>query len=195
MALGLYQTLTSSTLTTETMQSLLRHVYPKETPEKIAGLSRLVISEMDDADKGFIDEDQFVSWIQAMPQTSIASILSFPVIPPDLESSHTQSSPSVPTASVLAERGRVRDDQLHNVATLMVKRKRDWKMLANRIGFLEKDSRFFEQAHPEVKDQILDLLLVWRNAAGEQGQSQTLQDALKHTGNADIANEIFSLEF
>ncbi|MEE6514433.1 hypothetical protein FKM82_022540 [Ascaphus truei] len=77
---------------------------------------------------------------------------------------------------------------------VMAKRKRDWRLLANNLGFLEKDCIFFE-AHPVAKDQILDMLLLWRNAFANQTQSQSLQEALKRTGNADIVNEIFSLNF
>ncbi|XP_075433556.1 uncharacterized protein LOC142470750 [Ascaphus truei] len=191
---GLYQTLTSSNLTEESLQSLLHSLYPNEDSKCIVDLCHLLLSEIDNNNKGAIDEDQFVSWIQAMPQAHAASLLHFPIIPPDLESSSEPGPSSVSTTAVLDDRWRLRDDQLRHVAMVMAKRKRDWRLLANNLGFLEKDCIFFE-AHPVAKDQILDMLLLWRNAFANQTQSQSLQEALKRTGNADIVNEIFSLNF
>lgn len=39
------------------------------------------------------------------------------------------------------------------------------------------------------------MLQVWRNTSGKEAQLQTLQYALKQTSNADIANEVFNLNF
>ncbi|XP_053318791.1 uncharacterized protein LOC128490760 [Spea bombifrons] len=187
---GLYQLLISNTSTKESLQMLLNNVYPDVSPETIDDLCKRLFPETD-----VINEDQFVSLVQAIPQAQVASVLSFSVIPPDLDASHEQSLPSIKTATALENKGRVQDDQLHHIAIEMTKRRRDWRLLANRLGFLEKDSRFFEQAYPGVKDQILKMLYEWRNAVREDFQSQTLQDALKHTANTDILNEVFTLGF
>ncbi|KAM8940566.1 uncharacterized protein RCH25_000602 isoform 2-T2 [Pelodytes ibericus] len=191
---GLFQTLTSSALTKESLQTLLHKVYPHEGSETIDDFCKLLFSEAGKENKGVIDEDQFISWIGAMPRAQVASVLNFSIITPDVEISPGQS-PSPVLHKALDDRGRVRDDQLRHVAIAMAKRKRDWRLLANSLGFLQKDSEFFEQSHHEVKDQILDMLQMWRNSFGAQIQSQTLQNALKQTGNSDIANEIFSLGF
>ncbi|KAM4706489.1 uncharacterized protein O3C94_005249 [Discoglossus pictus] len=192
---GLFQTLTSSVLTEETLQILLRNLYPTENTKFITELSQLLLSEIDEKHKGAIDEDHFVTWVQTMPKAQVESVLHFPIIPPDSESSSKMSQPSVIKAAALDDKWRLRDDQIQNVAMVMAKRKRDWRHLANNLGFLEKDCVFFEKAHPNVKDQILDMLQIWRHSLGSNAQSQTLQDALKRSGNADIANEIFSLGF
>ncbi|KAM4807875.1 uncharacterized protein WCC33_000569 [Rhinophrynus dorsalis] len=192
---GLYQTLTSSLLTKEHLHYFLHKLYPKEGSKYIDDLSYLLFSEIDKSSKGVIDEDQFVSWFQTLPQAHLIKLLNFPIIPPDLESTRELGSFSAPTTQDEDDRWRLRDDQLQYVAIAMAKRKRDWTLLANKLGFLEKESIFFEKSHPEVKDQILDMLQMWKDTLGKQAQSQMLQDALKKTGNMDVANEIFSLSF
>ncbi|KAM4053892.1 uncharacterized protein ACNLHF_006418 [Anomaloglossus baeobatrachus] len=192
---GFFQTLTSKTLTKESLKILLSNLYPSEQAKVIDDLSQLLLLEIDKENKGAIDEDQFVSWVYNMPHEKVMSILLFPILPLDVTSAPERELPSVSTNIDLEDKWRIRDDQLQQVASLMEKRKRDWRLLANNLGFLEKDCIFFEQNHSEVRDKILDMLQVWRNALGKQTQAQTLQKALKQTNNADIANEIFNLNF
>lgn len=184
---GLFQTFTSSALTKESLKILLSNLYPREESTDMDDLCRLLLLEIDKENKGAIDEDQFVSWVHNLPKEQVTSILHFPILP--------EEELSVPTNIDLEDKWRIRDDQLRQVASLMEKRKRDWRLLANHLGFLEKDCTFFEKNHAEIRDKVLDMLQVWRNARGEQAQAQTLQKALRTTSNYDIANEIFNLNF
>ncbi|KAM3938433.1 uncharacterized protein RB166_013464 [Leptodactylus fuscus] len=192
---GFFQTLTLSTLTKESLKILLSNLYPGEETKIIDDLCHLLLFKIDKENSGVINEDQFMSWIHKMPQKQITSILNFPILPLDVSSAPERELPSVPINIDLEDKWRIRDDQLEQVASLMEKRKRDWRLLANNLGFLETDYMFFEQNHSEMKNKILDMLQVWRNAHGKQAQAQSLQRALKQTNNADIANEIFNLNF
>ncbi|XP_073511296.1 uncharacterized protein [Phyllobates terribilis] len=192
---GFFQTLTSNTLTKESLKILLSNLYPSEQSKVLDDLSQLLLLEIDKESKGSIDEAQFVSWVHNMTHEEVMSILHFPILPLDVTSATESELPSISTNIDLEDKWRIRDDQLQQVASLMEKRKRDWRLLANNLGFLEKDCMFFEENHSEVRDKILDMLQVWRNALGKQTQAQTLQKALKQTNNADIANEIFTLHF
>lgn len=184
---GLFQTFTSNALTKESLKILLSHLYPREESTAMDDLCRLLLLEIDKENKGAIDEDQFVSWVHNLPKEQVTSILHFPILP--------EEELSVPTNIDLEDKWRIRDDQLRQVASLMENRKRDWRLLANHLGFLEKDCTFFEKNYAEIRDKVLDMLQVWRNARGEQAQAQTLQKALRTTSNSDIANEIFNLNF
>ncbi|XP_072261368.1 uncharacterized protein [Pyxicephalus adspersus] len=191
---GFYQTLTSSTLTFNSLQLLLTELYPNEEPKIIRDLCHLMLLEIDKENKGAIDEDQFVAWVQNMPRAQVSSVLQFPILPSDVTPSTEQISP-MSASTDLHDKWRISDEQLQQAAFLMAKRRRDWRLLANKLGFLGKDCIFFEQNHSEVREKILDMLNVWRDTSGKEAQSQTLQNALKQTSNADIANEIFNLNF
>ncbi|KAM5194076.1 uncharacterized protein ACMZJ9_022306 [Mantella aurantiaca] len=192
---GFYQTLTSSTLSYESLQILLSDLYPNEEPKTISDLCHLMLSEIDKENKGAIDEDQFVSWVQSISPAQVSSVLQFPILPPDVGSSTERVLPYISASTDLDDKWRIRDEQLQHVASLMAKRRRDWRVLANNLGFLEKDCIIFEQNHSELREKILDMLQVWRNTSGKEAKLQTLQNALKQTNNADIANEIFNLNF
>ncbi|XP_068089800.1 uncharacterized protein [Hyperolius riggenbachi] len=192
---GLYQTLTSSTLTKESLKILLYHVYPNEEPQVISDLCHLLLSEIDTKNNGEIVEDQFVSWVQNIPQAQVFSALLFPILPPDTATSSERNEAYIPIGTDLNDKWRISDEQIQQVASLMAKRKRDWRLLANKLGFLEKDCIFLERNHLEVKERIFNMLQMWRDTSGKQAQSQTLQNALKQTSNADISNEIFNLNF
>ncbi|XP_063795908.1 uncharacterized protein LOC134957703 [Pseudophryne corroboree] len=191
---GLYQTLTTSELTKESLHILLYHLYPNEESKVISDLCHLLLLEIDKDNKGAIDEDQFVTWVNNMPHMQVSSILNFSLLPPNMTSA-SETVTSISTSSDLDNSWGIRDNQLQQVALLMAKRKRDWRLLANHLGLLEKDCMFFEQNHSDTRDKILDMLQVWRNAHGKQAQSQMLQNALKQTRNTDIANETFNLNF
>ncbi|XP_044135623.1 uncharacterized protein LOC122927648 [Bufo gargarizans] len=192
---GFFQTLTSSTMTKESLKVLLSNLYPSEESKEIDDLCHLLLFEIDKKNKGEIDEDQFVSWVHSMPREQITSILNFPILPLEVTTASERELSSVPVNIDLEDKWRIRDDQLQHVASLMDRRKRDWRLLANNLGFLEKDCIFFEQNNSMNRDKILDMLQVWRSSLGKQAQAQSLQKALKHTGNADIANDIFNLNF
>ncbi|KAG8593795.1 hypothetical protein GDO81_000950 [Engystomops pustulosus] len=174
---------------------LLSILYPSETSKDIDNLCHLLLLEIDEKNEGTINEEQFVTWVLKMPQEQVKSTLHFPIIPLEVTSADIRELNSLPTNIGLEDKWRIRDDQLQQVASLIEKRKRDWRLLANKLGFLEKDCMFFEQNHAEMRDKILDMLHVWRDAIGKQAQVKTLQRALKETNNSDIANDIFNLNF
>ncbi|XP_038648987.1 uncharacterized protein LOC119963772 [Scyliorhinus canicula] len=193
---GLYQTLTfNSPLNQGTLQLLLQDVYPSDTSESISQLSQLLLREIDSKHQGYIDEDQFVTWIWKLPQDAVKSILDFPIIPQGvIAASKDQPSSSVKVAAP-QETSAVTDAQLFRIASEMSAQKRDWKLLANHLGFLEKDSHAFEGRHSEVNQQISEMLQAWQRKEGPLTEASALQSALQASGNTDISNEVFQLSF
>ncbi|CAM2114771.1 unnamed protein product [Caretta caretta] len=92
------------------------------------------------------------------------------------------------------DRSGLDDKQLLRVAVEMSLKHRDWKLLANNLGLLEKDCSCLERKRLDVKSQILATLQIWLKTCRE-APLPLLQAALRHSGNTDICNVVFSLNF
>ncbi|XP_078398770.1 uncharacterized protein LOC144680941 isoform X2 [Cetorhinus maximus] len=145
--------------------------------------------------RGCIDEDQFVTWIWRLPQDVVESILHFPIIPQDIIAASKDQPSSSANVAAPQETSGVTDEQLLRIASEMSDRKRDWKLLANNLGFLEKESHAFEGKHSEINQQILEMLQTWQRKAGLLTEASVLQSVLQASGNTDISNEVFQLSF
>ncbi|KYO35089.1 uncharacterized protein LOC109283970 [Alligator mississippiensis] len=191
---GLYQILTSGTISKEQLRSLMHNLYPREGPQTTDELATLFLNEVDKSNRGYIDEDQFLAWVKTLPQQTLMSVLHFPIIPSNITHLKEQE-PSFPSTAVhFKDRSHLCDRQLLQVATEMSSKRRDWRLLANSLGFLEKDCSRLEHEHSEVKSQILALLQIWQKMS-QEAPLPVLQTALRQSGNADICNEVFSLNF
>ncbi|MGH0173891.1 UNVERIFIED_CONTAM: hypothetical protein FKN15_078357 [Acipenser sinensis] len=102
---------------------------------------------------GFIDEDQFIAWMKKLPQETLTALLHFSVIPHKLTAA---SAPQIPQRDLTTAQDsrKVTDNQLLKIAVEMSRQRRDWKLLANSLGFLETDSQTFERKHLEVQNQV-----------------------------------------
>uniref|UniRef100_UPI00398E9055 uncharacterized protein n=1 Tax=Pristiophorus japonicus TaxID=55135 RepID=UPI00398E9055 len=193
---GLYQTMTfNSPLNQRILQHLLQDVYPSETSEIISQRAQLLLREIDRNQQGYVDEDQFVAWIWRLPQDAVKSILHFPIIPLEVIAASKGQPSSSTNVAAPQETLTVTGEQLLRIASEMSGRKRDWKLLANNLGFLEKDSHAFEGRHSAVNHQVLEMLQMWQKKAGSLTEAPTLQCALRASGNTDISNEVFQLNF
>ncbi|XP_030047977.1 uncharacterized protein LOC115462079 [Microcaecilia unicolor] len=192
---GIYQILTSDTLTKEVLQTLLHDLYPAEGSPVIDALSNLLLAEIDRENQGSIGEDQFVAWVQNLPEDVTTSILQFTIIPLDMVLTAETQHSLLPRDPTPEDRRWLSDEQLLRVANEMLKKRRDWKLLANNLGFLEKNYLSFEKHHQETKDQILEMLRTWKKTTGQNNQIRSLQEALRQSDNTDICNEIFHLNF
>ncbi|CAM4681317.1 unnamed protein product [Lepidochelys kempii] len=190
----LFQTITSGTIGKDQLLTLLQNLYPREDPKTIHELATLYLSEMDKSNQGYIDEDQFVAWMRTLPQHMLSSAMHFPIIPSNI-ALLKDSQPSFPPAAVdFKDRSGLDDKQLLRVAVEMSLKHRDWKLLANNLGLLDKDCSCLERQHLDVKSQILATLQIWLKTCRE-APLPLLQAALRHSGNTDICNEVFSLNF
>ncbi|KAG6930273.1 hypothetical protein G0U57_004105, partial [Chelydra serpentina] len=191
---GLFQAITSGTIGKEQLQTLLQNLYPREDPKTIHELATLYLSEVDKSNQGYIDEDQFVAWMRTLPQHMLTSVLHFPIIPSNI-TPLKELQPSFPTATVdFKDRSVLDEKQLLRVAVEISLKRRDWKLLANHLGLVEKDYSCLEHEHLDVKSQILAMLQIWLKTCRE-APLPLLQAALRHSGNTDICNEVFSLNF
>ncbi|XP_067409555.1 uncharacterized protein [Emydura macquarii macquarii] len=190
---GLFQTITSGTLGKEQLQTLLHELYPRDDPKTIDEHATLYSSEVDKSNQGYIDEDQFVAWVRTLPQHTLTSVMHFPIIPANITLKELQ--PPFPTASVsFKDRSGLEARQLLRVAMELSTRRRDWKLLANSLGFVEKECARLEREHWDAKSQILAMLQIWQKTC-RGAPLPLLQAALRGSGNADICSEVFSLNF
>ncbi|XP_078253226.1 uncharacterized protein LOC144592469 [Rhinoraja longicauda] len=143
----------------------------------------------------YIDEEQFVAWIWRLPEDAVKSILHFPIIPEEvIAASKGQAFDSTDVATV-EESSAVTDRQLLQIASEVSGRKRDWRLLANNLGFLEQETNVFEEQHSEDNQQIVEMLRAWLRKTELLSGAPTLQRALRDSGNTDISNEVFQLSF
>ncbi|XP_039613969.1 uncharacterized protein LOC120532151 [Polypterus senegalus] len=191
---GLYRILTSSSLSREMLENILQILYPHESLEETQQLCNLIMQEIDTKKQGYIDEDQFMTWMNKLRWGTLKNVLHFPVIPHEVAEENELKTPQQVTA-VIQDHRKITDQQLYKIATEIARNRRDWRLLANHLGFLEKDSKQFENKHAELQPQILEMLQVWRNKSGNQDLRRILQAALKDSGNADIYNNVFQLNF
>ncbi|XP_059819383.1 uncharacterized protein LOC132390859 isoform X2 [Hypanus sabinus] len=145
--------------------------------------------------RGYIDEEQFVAWILKLPQDDVKSVLHFSIIPEEIITASKGQSLSLTNVETLDETSAVTDKQLLQIASEMSVQKRDWRLLANNLGFLEQESCAFEVQHSEVNQQILEMLQAWLKRAEPLTSVSVLQRALWESGNSDIRNEVFQLSF
>ncbi|KAJ6657115.1 hypothetical protein lerEdw1_002861 [Lerista edwardsae] len=190
---GLYQTLSSGTINKNQLQDLLHNLYPMESLSAINALAVLFLKEVDKGNQGYISEEMFVAWVQAFPQEMVESILKFPIIPPNLI---LIEPPTSYMSTVVDEQDKqgLDDQQLLMVATEISTRKRDWKLLAHKLGISEKDCFHSEHQNLEMKNQILKMLQIWHRTCPE-APLPVLQTALRQSGNVDICNKVFHLSF
>nr|XP_015193910.1 PREDICTED: uncharacterized protein LOC107075808 [Lepisosteus oculatus] len=191
---GLYQTLACYFQNTEALERLLHVQYPQDSPEEVRQLSSLIMREVDTKNQGFIDEDDFILWLKRLPVETLKSSLHFPVLPNKTtvtDEHHNPQRQLIPTENPR----KLTYNQLHVIAVELSKRRRDWKLLANCLGFLEKDCQTLERKYLDTENQILEMLQLWRRRAQVPDAAKHLQAALRDTGNADISNAVFQLSF
>uniref|UniRef100_W5MXY7 Death domain-containing protein n=1 Tax=Lepisosteus oculatus TaxID=7918 RepID=W5MXY7_LEPOC len=144
--------------------------------------------------RGFIDEDDFILWLKRLPVETLKSSLHFPVLPNKTTVTGHRTNTKHFTARTRVESTAVQKltyNQLHVIAVELSKRRRDWKLLANCLGFLEKDCQTLERKYLDTENQILEMLQLWRRRAQVPDAAKHLQAALRDTGNADISNAVF----
>ncbi|XP_060124932.1 uncharacterized protein LOC132591255 isoform X2 [Zootoca vivipara] len=174
---GLYQTLFSGIIGKEQIRDLLHDLYPMQSCSAVDELSANFLKE--------VDKDN--------QEEIVKSTLDFPIIPPNLtQIEHPTSYLSI-TADIQDKEG-LNDLQLVKVATEIATRKRNWGLLASKLGIIEKDNFRLGNEHGKTKDQILKMLLSWHRAC-QGAPLPILQAALRDSGNVDICNEVFHLSF
>ncbi|XP_053227600.1 uncharacterized protein LOC128405218 [Podarcis raffonei] len=190
---GLYQTLFSGIVGKEQLRHLLHDLYPMQSCSAIDELSATFLKEVDKDNQGYISEDMFVAWVLSFSEEIVKSTLDFPIIPPNLTQIEHPTSYLSFTVDIQDKEG-LSDLQLVKVATEIATRKRNWRLLASKLGVTEKHNFHLGNEHGKTKDQILKMLLSWHRAC-QGAPLPILQAALRESGNVDICNEVFHLSF
>ncbi|XP_054843311.1 uncharacterized protein LOC129334945 [Eublepharis macularius] len=190
---GLYQILAPGNISKKQLRDLFHELYPKESRRAVNELSSLFLKAVDKNNQGYISEDVFVAWVQNLPQEMVQSILNFPIISPNLTLSKSQIS-HLSTAAEVEDKQGFNKRQLSEVAMEISAKKRNWKLLASKLGISEEGCFRLEHEHLETVDQILKMLQMWYRMC-QEAPLPRLQAALRESGNVDICNKVFHLSF
>ncbi|ELU16815.1 hypothetical protein CAPTEDRAFT_225193 [Capitella teleta] len=182
-------------VTKDILIKVFKRTYPDDTEEERMKIVDVFMMQIDDADQGAINVDQFVRWIKSMPYDSISPLLEFNIVPHDINveahrafTSHSRAtglpsrasfSHQIPTDAILLQVAQ----RVHN---------RDWQYLANRLGFTSATCAEYERRNPgETEEQTFEMLKGWRSREGSRAYVEKLEKALRESGMNDTALLLF----
>ncbi|XP_064641183.1 uncharacterized protein LOC135495992 [Lineus longissimus] len=178
---------------------VLKRVYPGENDISISTLTNGFMEEMDDKKQGFIEENQFLSWVKGLPRQHIEMILEFHVVPQNLIEDDDILNNSMrrttgyqprrrPQQTIDADAASKQIPTDYILTEIAVKAStRDWNLLGNKLGFTMTDINDFDRRHTGKKDKVYYMLKSWRDREGKNAHSIILEKALRSSNMNDIA--------
>ncbi|XP_074648835.1 uncharacterized protein LOC141904183 isoform X2 [Tubulanus polymorphus] len=180
-------------LSKDLLQKVLAKIYPDDSQESLTVLVEVFFREMDPNNKGVIEEVDFVKWARNIPPDAKAEIFNFEIIPADIKelssgpditgfkkSQHKRQSPEPEFSRQIPT-----DYKLNEIAGKIYRR--DWYLVANKLGFTSTDINEFELRFPDHKDTAFFMLKSWRNREGNHAYAINLEKALRDSGMNDVA--------
>ncbi|KAK7506169.1 hypothetical protein BaRGS_00002281 [Batillaria attramentaria] len=200
---GLFQMLNNGNpIPKELFQRIMSRVYPNDRPEEVQRVTNIFFKTVDKRGKGQLEEGDFVQTVMALPRDSVMSILNFHILPenmrenvhrnlPEFSSRQVGYSPAPgfsPMSAVGPEpSSQVPSDPILNEIAQRIHR-RDWDLLANRLGFMADDIDNYRQMYPSSSaQQVFQMLKDWKSREGRQARSDVLERALRNTGMTDAS--------
>lgn len=172
---------------------VLAKVYDGDSEESVKRTVNLFFQEMDKQNKGFIEKDQFVMWVQQLPQGTLDDLFNFHIIPPAVnQEAHRTFTSMTKTSDRPAAGSPVPSQQIpSNVVLEQVAHKvhmKDWALLANKLGFTAQDIAGFHQAEPKDSfSQVYTMLQQWSRREGTMAHAGVLETALRQCKMNDAA--------
>ncbi|XP_070545568.1 uncharacterized protein [Ptychodera flava] len=217
---ALFKTLNNDDVIDQTtLARVMTSVYSDASQETITRNVKVLMAEIDTKKQGFIDEEQFIHWLKAMPYSSLQSLLEFSVIPQQIQDEHRNGEGSrkserrprpkpAPRPSPKPSEQQQPDDTpsrqqtpprrpiaitsdiMDKVATRASGR--DWHVFANRLGFTSEDIQELAVRYPRKDhEQVYAMLREWMHREGTAADVPALEAALTDSQMGDIAREIY----
>ncbi|PVD38938.1 hypothetical protein C0Q70_01563 [Pomacea canaliculata] len=196
-ARGIFQMLNNGNpIPKEMFGRILERVYPGTDKQKALRSRRIYVYVHLRA--GQIEENDFVHTVLALPREPVLQILNFHILPEHMRENVHRNLPEfqvphrgefTPVYSPQQPEPRYQmlsEPMLHAIADKI--HRRDWELLANKLGFLYADVDNYRQMYPDnTRQQVFQLLKDWKAREGPRARSDILEQALRDVGMTDVS--------
>ncbi|XP_022802958.1 uncharacterized protein LOC111340379 [Stylophora pistillata] len=173
---GIFKLLNKSQpLDVPVLQQILMSLDSTIDEETANSRAALLVKTLDNKDQGYIDADQWVNWILQLPEDEITKLTKFSIIPEELNIPAPHSRPETEHESTIS------DELLIDIAGKIGEK--DWTPLARELGFTKQEIRDVKKQNPHrSREQIYQILMLWRQKLGRQATVTALELSLSNSG-------------
>ncbi|BFZ02870.1 hypothetical protein BsWGS_05908 [Bradybaena similaris] len=168
-------------------QKILRRLYPEGSDEEIKRITTIFFKTVDTSNKGVLDESSFVHAVLKLPQAKTQNILNFHILPEQMRQQVHSSLPEFSSQAGFYNTptpyaAQIPSDVILKEIAEKIHRK-DWDLVANRLGFFADDIERFRKNNPDnTHQQVLQMLMKWKNREGDNAKASTLEKILRNAG-------------
>ncbi|XP_050393569.1 uncharacterized protein LOC126811742 [Patella vulgata] len=190
----------------EMFSKIAKRLYQDDTQENVKRITDIFFKQMGADVKGVLEEEQFVNGVKKLPRDTLENILNFHILPEETrdgvyknlpefkgENNNSISRLSMPTPLpghrpiTMSPFDKIPSDGVLREIAEKIHR-RDWDMVANRLGFFTNDVENYRKIYPgNSKEQVLEMFKDWKARDGQQARSQVLERALRDAGMVDAS--------
>ncbi|XP_046359618.1 uncharacterized protein LOC124137388 [Haliotis rufescens] len=198
-------------LNKDILSRIMRRVYPEDSSDDIQRVSSMFFKQMDPQGRGMINEDQFVEGVMKLPPSMLETVLAFNILPQDMRERVHRNLPEFSSRDVsrqagftpgnppptyrpttISPQGRMTVRQVPSDAILREIaekiHRRDWDLLANRLGFLTEDIDGFREVYADNSQlQVFTMLKDWKMREGMNARADLLETALREANMVDAS--------
>jgi len=175
----------------EMFKKILNRIYPNESDVEIKRITDIFFRAVDTSKKGQIDESSFSSAVLGLPRASTQHILNFHILPEQMRENVHKNLPEFsseagfvttsPYESEIPSEGILKDvaEKIH---------RKDWDMVANRLGFFADDIDSFRADNPSSTfKQAYSMLLHWKEREAGNAKASHLERILRQSGMVEAS--------
>jgi len=172
-------------------KKILNRVYPNESESEIKRITEVFFRTIDTAKKGQLDEGSFASVVLGLPRSSTQHILNFHILPDNLRENVHKNLPEFSSQAGFVTpspfESEIPSDAILKEVAEKIHRK-DWDMVANRLGFFADDIESFRNNNPSSTfKQAQAMLLHWKCREGAAATASTLERTLRAAGMVEAS--------
>ncbi|XP_038051275.1 uncharacterized protein LOC119724340 [Patiria miniata] len=166
------------------VMEILSEIYCDESQEVIERSAKVFMHQVGDMATHSINEQQFVKWARQLPNDTLQTIMDFKCSPNE---SQEQASSSNPVKKDSKEAPSTK----HMLKVSRMASRKDWVLLANKLGFTQDDISLVKEELPgDEKEQVQQILSLWKQRGDDQATLSVLKEALRGSGMAEIADNL-----
>ncbi|ESO84756.1 hypothetical protein LOTGIDRAFT_236111 [Lottia gigantea] len=192
-------------ITKDMFSKIAKRLYTDDTQENVKRITDIFYKQMGADATGVLEEDQFVAGVLKLPKDTVESVLNFHILPektrdgvyknlPEFKGENNNTA-RLPIQTPLSGHRPVTMSPVSQVPTDSVLRqiaekihRRDWDMVANKLGFYTKDVENYRKIYPgNSKEQVSEMFKDWKIRDGHQAKGSILERALRDAGMVDAS--------